>query len=216
MTTDDTSGTLPPGVNVRLILVRHGEPDEWARGKCYGKLDVSLSARGSEQARRAALWLARWPLAAVYTSPRRRAKESAEVIAAMHALDVRVEEGFCEIDFGEFEGLAYDEVAARYPQEYQAWMERPTEVTFPGGESFATMRERVERTAAQVRRAHSGESVALVTHGGVARIILAGALRMNASDIFRLAQSYAGVSVVDYYGETPVVRLVNHTGELLL
>jgi alpha-ribazole phosphatase len=213
---DDTNGTLPPGVTVRVIIVRHGEPVEWAHGKCYGKLDVSLSARGGEQVEQAASWLASWPLAAVYTSPRRRAKESATIIAARHALDVRVEEGFCEIDFGEFEGLTYDEVAARYPQEYRAWMERPTEVTFPGGESFASMRERVVMTAEQVRRAHVGEAVAVVTHGGVGRIILTEALRMSPSDIFRLGQSYAGVSVIDYYGETPLVRLVNRAGDLLL
>lgn len=212
----DSNRVLPPGVTVRLIIVRHGEPVEWAHGKCYGKLDVSLSARGGEQVEQSALWLAGWPLAAIYTSPRRRAIESAEIIAAKHALDVHVEEGFCEIDFGEFEGLTYDEVAARYPQEYQAWMERPTEVTFPGGESFTSMRERVVRAAVRVRRVHAGESVVIVTHGGVGRIILIEALRMNPSDIFRLGISYAGVSVVDYYPDYPVVRVINRTNDLLL
>ena len=204
---------LPPGVTVRLVLVRHGEPEAATRGRCYGKLDVPLSAGGREQVERAAERLRRSPLGAVYASPRRRARESAEIIAASCALDVRIEEGVCEINFGLFEGLTYDEIARRFPDEYRAWMERPTEIDFPGGESFARMRERVESSAAKLCAAHAGGAIAIVAHGGVNRIILAAALRMNASDIFRLEQSYAGVSVLDYYDQTPVVRCVNATSD---
>lgn len=205
---------LPPGVTVRLVLVRHGEPEAATRGRCYGKLDVPLSAGGREQVERAAARLSCLPLRAVYASPRLRARESAEIIAASRTLDVRIEEGVCEIDFGLFEGLTYDEIARGFPDEYRAWMERPTEVEFPGGESFARMRERVESSAAKLCAAHTGEALAIVAHGGVNRIILAAALHMNAPDIFRLEQSYAGVSVIDYYDQTPVVRCVNATSDL--
>lgn len=201
--------TLAPGVNVRLIIVRHGEPEASARGLCYGKLDVGLSEEGREQIKRTSRWLAHAPVAAIYASPRRRARESAEIIAAAHNRPVEVIDDLCEIDFGEFEGLTYDEVAVRYPLEYRAWMEHPTEVTFPGGESFAKMRERVMRATINVRKTHLAQTVAIVAHGGVGRIILAEALRMEASGIFRLDQSYAAVSIIDYYEEMPVVRFVN-------
>jgi alpha-ribazole phosphatase len=202
---------LAPGVSVRLILIRHGEPEASARGRCYGKLDLSLSDQGREQIRRAARWLEKMPLTVVYSSPRRRAYESAKVIALERQLDISVEAELCEIDFGELEGLTYDEVARRYPDEYRAWMERPTEITFPGGESFMTMRERVLRCAARIRASHSGQMVAVVTHGGVNRVVLADALGIAPRDIFRLDQSYAAISVIDYYDQTPVVRLVNYS-----
>lgn len=201
--------SLPPGVTARIVLVRHGEPDADARGKCYGKLDVRLAAQGREQITRVAARLRSFPLAAVYASPRQRARESAEIIAAAHNLAVWPEENFCEMDFGVFEGLTYDEVAQRYPQEYQQWMERPTEVTFPGGESFAIMCERVRCAAAKLRAAHTGEMIAIVSHGGVNRVLLAEALGIPAQHIFRLAQSYAGVSIIDHYDTVPVVQLVN-------
>ncbi len=203
---------LAPGVTCRLVLVRHGEPEVSAAGRCYGKLDVGLAERGREQVQRAARWLEPLPLHAIYASPRRRAYESAGILAAGRALDVRVEDQLCEIDFGEFEGLTYEEVERRYPNRYRLWMERPTEVTFPGGESFKMMRERVMRVTTNIRLALAGRIVALVTHGGVNRIILADALGMASKDIFRLGQSYAAVSMIDYYGNTPVVRLVNYSG----
>jgi alpha-ribazole phosphatase len=201
---------LPPGVTVRLMLVRHGEPEDAARGRCYGKLDVGLSDLGREHVRQTARWLERIPFIAIYASPRRRARESAEIIANQLLRDVYVEDRLCEIDFGEFEGMTYDEVAEHYPEEYLAWMNRPTEVIFPGGESFEQMRERVTCAAAQVRASYRGQTVILVTHGGVYRIILAEALRMESRDIFRLDQAYAAVSMIDYYDETPVIRLVNY------
>ncbi len=204
--------TLPRGVTVRLVLVRHGEPEDAARGRCYGKLDVGLSELGREQVRQTARWLEKIPIMAIYTSPRRRARESAAIIATQKRLaDVRVEDRLCEIDFGEFEGMTYDELAMHYPEEYLAWMNRPTEVIFPGGESFEQMRDRVTCATTQIRASHTAQTVVLVTHGGVNRIILAESLRMESRDIFRLDQTYAGISMIDYYDGTPLVRLVNYS-----
>jgi len=207
--TKATGDALAPGVTCRLVLVRHGEPA--ASGRCYGKLDVSLTERGREQIQRAARWLEPMPLHAIYASPSQRAYESARILAAGRGLDICVEDHLCEIDFGEFEGLTYKEIEQLYPSQYRLWMERPTEVTFPGGESFNTMQERVTRVTAIIRLAHGGHIVVLVTHGGVNRIILADALGMAPKNIFRLDQSYAAVSVIDYYGQTPIVRLVNYS-----
>ncbi len=201
---------LPPGVTGRLVLVRHGEPEDAAHGRCYGKLDIGLSERGREQITETARWLENTLVAAIYTSPRRRARESAAIIANQRLTDVHVEDRLCEIDFGKFEGMTYDEVAERYPEKYLAWMNRPTEVIFPGGESFEQMRERVTCAAAQILGSHTGQTIVLVTHGGVNRIILAEALRMESRDIFRLDQAYAAVSMIDYYNEMPVIRLVNY------
>lgn len=204
---------LATGVTHRLILVRHGEPEAYARGRCYGKLDVGLSNRGREQMRSVAQRLKKTRLSAVYSSPRQRAYESAKIIAAEHNLDVSTDPRLCEIDFGEFEGLTYDEAAERYPEEYRAWMEQPTEVTFPGGESFMALRERVRRCVECIYTSHSGQIVAVVSHGGVNRVILAEALHLESKYIFRVDQSYASVSIIDYYDQTPVVRLVNSYGE---
>lgn len=201
---------LAPGTT-RLIKVRHGEPDEAVRDRCYGRLDPGLSAVGREQMRRTWLFLKAQP-SAIYSSPLRRAIESASLRAAV-APAMTIEERLREINFGAFEGLTYREISAEYPDAYADWMAKPTEVTFPGGESFAAMVARVQNALERIRLTHAGETVAIVSHGGVNRIALAAALGLHPRCIFRLAQSYGGANVIDYIGDEPVVRVMNATYE---
>lgn len=203
---------LPPlGTGAtRLLLLRHGEPDETVRGRCYGRLDPGLSRRGGEQMRQAWLLLAEQSAAAMYTSPRRRAVEST-YLRSIDTPTATVDDRLREIDFGAFEGLTYEEIANRYPRTYDEWMTRPASVVFPDGESFPTMSARVRDALGQIRRAHSGETVAIVSHGGVNRVALSDALDLHPSRIFRVAQAYACVNVIDYVGDEAVVLVVNMT-----
>jgi broad specificity phosphatase PhoE len=205
---------LPPPTEgtTRLILLRHGEPDEAVHERCYGRLDPSLSSRGREQMRQT--WrLVNGELAAIYSSPRRRALESAKLREpAVPA--VTIDDRLREIDFGALEGLTYLDISLRYPKTYAEWMTRPTEVTFPGGKSFGGMNVRVRDALECFRRAHAGNTVAIVSHGGVNRIALAGALDLDPRRIFRLAQSYACLNVIDYVDDEPLLRVMNATSEL--
>ena len=192
-----------------LWLLRHPAPEAVVRGRCYGSLDVALSEGGMRQARAMTRMLSAEPLAAIYASPRKRCRQAAEMIAGGRARSVETMDAFRELDFGEFEGRTYEEIAASHPELYRQWMERPTEVQFPGGENFAAMRTRVLDGLRQVRTRHNGESVALVTHGGVARIMLADALGMQPADIFRIGQRYGAINAIQYYEDTCVVERMN-------
>jgi len=192
----------------RIWLVRHGEP-AGVRGRCYGKLDIGLSAVGRAQMERAAACLKAEPLEAIFASPRVRTMESARIVAAFHQCGCREDAGLSEIDFGDFEGLTYDEIAIRYPAIYRQWMESPTEVQFPHGESFAAMRVRVLRAFEAIRARHEDGTVAIVTHGGVIRIVLAWALEMPDRCLFRLAQDYAAMSLLSWVDGVPVVERMN-------
>lgn len=206
---------LPSGVTARIILVRHGEPVAEARGRCYGMLDVGLSEKGSHQIGQTAEWLAQFDIAAIYASPRSRAMNSAKIIARNCGLFVQPNENFAEINFGDFEGLTYEEVERLAPDVYQKWMDAPTTVEFPNGESFAQMQERVIREIQELRFRHEGEAFAVVSHGGVNRIALAHFLGIKHENIFRLEQSYAAANVIDFYGDFPVVRVMNWTTETI-
>lgn len=202
------SWQLPEGVTCRLVLVRHGEPDAAIRGRCYGRLDVSLSPRGRTQMRHTRRRLAGAPIAAFYSSPARRAVESARILASNRG-SVSTCDGLREIDFGHFEGLAYSEIAERFPRLYEQWMSAPTTVTFPGGEPFEDMVSRVRAALDAIRAAHPSQVVAAVSHGGVNRIALGSALGLDLSRMFVIDQGYASISVIDYFGTAPLVRLVN-------
>ena len=187
-----------------LVLVRHAEPEADARGRCYGSLDVVLSPAGEEQARRLVARLAAFACDAVVASPRARAVQTAEPFAASRGLTVAVDDALREIDFGSFEGRTYDEIERSEPQLFRQWMESPTTVRFPGGESYGDLRDRATRALDAIRRNH--ECAVVVTHGGV---ILAAWLELPEHAIFRLDHSYAGVTVVEWLGEEPVLRLLN-------
>jgi broad specificity phosphatase PhoE len=189
----------------RVVLVRHCEPEPDARGRCYGSLDFALSPAG----RAAAADVAVPPVDAVVSSPRRRARETAGPIAAASGVTVTVDERWRELDFGELEGLTYEEAERAHPELYERWMSTPTEVTFPGGESYALLRARVVAAVDELRAAHAGRTVCVVTHGGPIRAALAACLRMPDAAIFRLALDYGSVSIVDWLGDEPLVRGVN-------
>ena len=191
----------------RIVLVRHAEPEESAHGLCYGTLDVGLSENGRAHAERLASSLAGVPYDAVYASPRRRTIETAAPLAHARSLPTVVEEELREIDFGDFEGRRYDEIADTHPEVYRQWMEAPTTITFPGGESYEDLRRRALRALTRIRRAH--ECAVVVTHGGVVRAGLAEWLGLPREAIFRLDQRYCGITIVEWVGDTPILRLMN-------
>ena len=193
----------------RLLLIRHAQPDEDARGRCYGRLDIGLSARGQRRAQLLARTLDRIPLAAVYSSPSTRALDTAGPLATAHRLTPSVEDALREIDFGELEGRNYDEIKAGYPDLYRTWMETPTRVEFPGGESYTQLRERALAALEAIRARHPGELAAIVSHGGILRAVLADCLRMPDEAIFRLDQSYGALSIIDWLDDSALVRVVN-------
>jgi alpha-ribazole phosphatase/probable phosphoglycerate mutase len=190
-------------------LIRHAEPDASVRGRCYGSLDTGLSPAGREQAARLAERLIAEPFAALCSSPRRRAIETAEAIAAPHGLGVAVVPEFRELDFGDFEGRTYDDIAAAHPELYRQWMEAPTRVQFPHGESFARMRERVLGAYHALLAPHDGQTIGIVAHGGVVRIVLAGALGLPDANLFRIAQRYGALNHICYLDGYPSVELMN-------
>jgi alpha-ribazole phosphatase/probable phosphoglycerate mutase len=192
-----------------LWLLRHPEPEASASGRCYGSLDVKLSENGAGQARAVAAMLAGEPLDAIYTSPRLRCTQAANIVAGGRPCPVIALDALRELDFGEFEGRTYDEIAAHYPELYRQWMEDPTSVEFPSGESFVRMRTRVLAAMSDLLGRHAGECIAIVTHGGAARIILADCLGIPRENLFRIGQRYAGVNRIRYVDGFPIVELMN-------
>jgi alpha-ribazole phosphatase/probable phosphoglycerate mutase len=199
----------PANCGTVLWLIRHPEPDEAVRGTCYGSLDVPLSPHGIEHAQSIARWLASHRLDAVYTSPSKRCIDTARCIAVNRSCGVEPADGLRELDFGEFEGRRYDEIAELHPDLYRDWMEDPTRVQFPGGENFQEMATRVIAAAHALVSRHSGQQILFVSHGGPNRIILAEVLGVPSNNLFRIAQRYGAINCIRYNGNLPAVELMN-------
>src|SRR5262249_28752891 len=104
---------------------------------------------------------------------------------------------------------SYDEIQTRFPEMFQLWMEQPTAVRFPNGEDFPGMRRRVVNAVDMVVTRHSAKSIAVVTHAGVVRLLIAEALSIPDSRIFRLAQRYGALNRIDYSDHGAIVQLIN-------
>ena len=150
-----------------LLLVRHGETDWNADGRLQGHTDRPLSDFGRRQARQLAEELAEEKLDAIYASDLSRARETAEIVAARLGADVLPVRDLREIDVGEWEGLTWPEIEARYPEGARSWRERG--YGWESGESYEQLGERVVAALTQIAADHPEERVLVVGHGGTIR-----------------------------------------------
>ena len=201
----------------RFILVRHGQT-EWNRMERFrGRADVPLNAAGLAQAAAAGRRLAaEWPLTAVYSSPLSRAAATAEAIAAHFDLPVERLDGLADIDYGEWQGLTPDEARALWPAQVKAWYTAPHTVRPPGGESLADLRVRAMATIHTLASRHAGQTVALVSHTVVNRVILLAILGLGNDRFWRLRQDNGAINVFEAEGRDFVLVGMNDTCHLRL
>ncbi len=155
----------------RLCVVRHGETD-WNAGKrVQGQIDIPLSALGHAQARATGNALMGEGFAAIYSSDLVRARQTAEATAHLAHLPLQLSPGLRERHYGVFQGLTYEEAAARYPADYARHHARDPRFVPDGGESLLDLAARISNTCEDIVRRHTGEAVALFTHGGVLDIL---------------------------------------------
>jgi broad specificity phosphatase PhoE len=198
----------------RLFVVRHAET-LWTRERRFtGWHDVALSENGHAQAAAAAQALAAQAVAAVYASPLERARMSAETIAKPHRLDVRVDPAFREMGFGVWEGLTRDEVIARFPEPFATWRDSPERLTEHGGETVDAVGERVNAALDLLQRAHAGETVILVTHGVVIRLIVLRALGLGSERLWSVDASPAGITELEFAPGWVTVHRMNTVAHL--
>ncbi|WAX80350.1 bifunctional RNase H/acid phosphatase [Streptomyces sp. KMM 9044] len=215
-----SSGWAPAdmGPPATFVLLRHGEtpltPQKRFSGS--GGNDPSLSDVGREQAGRTAAALARrGTIQAVVASPLARTRETAGVVAARLGLEVAVDDGLRETDFGAWEGLTFAEVRERHPDDLNAWLSSPDAEPTGGGESFAATATRIAAARDRLVAAYAGRTVLLVTHVTPIKTLVRLALGAPPEALFRMELSAASLTAVAYYADgNASVRLFNETSHL--
>ncbi|MER7640792.1 bifunctional RNase H/acid phosphatase [Streptomyces sp. NPDC126522] len=206
------------GTPATFVLLRHGEtpltPQKRFSGS--GGTNPSLSTTGKDQARRAATALAaRGTIQHIIASPLTRTRETAAAVAERLGLDVTIEEGLRETDFGAWEGLTFGEVRERYPEDLTTWLADPTAQPTGGGESFEDTATRIAATRDKLTATYAGRTVLLVTHVTPIKTFVQLALGAPPESLFRMELSAASISAVAYYADgNASVRLFNDTSHL--
>ncbi len=151
-----------------LYLVRHGEnPANITHEFSYRLVDYSLTPKGILQAEQTAQFLKHTPLDAIYSSPLKRAYETAQIIAAPHKLPVMAIEGFREVNVGDLELMPPDAASWRLHDQIVAqWVDGKPETSFPGGENFLELTERTRQALLEATRGRENQRIVIAAHGG--------------------------------------------------
>jgi len=183
----------------RLYLVRHGATQLSAENRFAGAVGVELSDEGREQVKRLARRLADERIAAAYTSPLSRTRETAQLLVAPHRLELRPRDGLREISHGRWEGLSRAEVEQRFGDEYAAWEQDPFTFAPQGGESGLGVLSRALPVIREIVLAHPDETVLVVSHKATLRLLMSSLLGFDPRGYRdRLDQSPACLNVLDF------------------
>lgn len=196
-------------VPTKIVLIRHGETAWNQEGRVQGLTDTSLNDTGVRQAESLALALKEERLNAIYSSPLRRALDTARVIAEQHGLQVQVEDDLREMDVGDMDGLTYKELRERYADFMKEWSENVSTLKMPGGEHISELQERAWQTIQDIVSKHPGATVAVVSHNFVIQSIICKALDLTLTNFRRLRQDLASMSVLEFGERGPVLLSLN-------
>ena len=188
-----------------IILIRHGETD-WNRvRRMQGHIDIALNNHGRQQARALALALAVEKPDVIYASDLQRARDTAQAVADVHAMEVVIDHALRERCYGAFEGLMYDEISHHFPAAFEQWRARDPHARFPAGERDAeTAHEFYARSVNAVTTLalrHNGEKILILTHGGVLDCLYRAAHGMSISAERAVEMKNAAINRLQWDGQ---------------
>ena len=193
-----------------LYLIRHGETEQNKSGVLMGSTDTPLNEQGRQQALLLHQRTNALDIDAIYSSPLARAVETASLVFGSQARIV-TDSGLQEYHFGDWEGLHFSTIAQTYPEIWRAWLTDWEQTHIPGAEAFPAFVHRVTTVTQEIVRQHPGQRVAVVSHGGCIRSILAHLFCESvAKGYWKFKVDNATLSEVEFMGELPILIRFNY------
>lgn len=194
----------------RLYLCRHGEVNGDGKRRYNGHRDVDITPTGVRQMERLRERLKDASLTTIYSSDLIRTVKGAEIIGEHHGVPKVKRPEFKERGVGLWEGMSFEDIERTYPQDWNAWLNDVVHFIPPGGESVEAVADRVLPALYEELEKNMGGEIVLLGHGGVNRIILSDAMKLDMKNIFRIEQAYGALNIIDYYDDgMSVVKLLN-------
>jgi alpha-ribazole phosphatase len=196
---------------MKLLLIRHGQTNWNLEQRFQGQSDIPLNETGRKQAQALADRLSAEPFDAVYSSDLQRATETAKIICAsqIHS-DARLR----EVNFGDWEGLIYDEIKAKYPEPLAAWEADIFKNAPPHGETLEGLAVRVQSMLDELRKKNDDQNILIVAHGGVLQTLICIALKLPPTMYWQFHLSTASLSEVAFYPAGAILNSLNDTSHL--
>lgn len=198
----------------RIILIRHGLTEWNNAGRYQGQSNTELSKDGYEQAQLLAENFPIEKVDCIYSSDLKRAFATAEMIARKFTLEVIPDKAFRELDFGDWEGLTYEEINKQWPEEIANFFGAPEKLSIPNGETFIQAAERSVNRLKEIIAENHGKIVVVAAHGAVIRSMLATLMHIPLHYLWSLRQDNTAVNVLRFDGDYVMVETINNTAHL--
>ena len=194
----------------KIYLIRHGQTAA-NNGKMFqGSMDNSLNVLGLAQAEKLGEYFRQLKVDAIYSSPMLRARMTAAAIATKKNMAYRTVDGLQEANFGQWEGMTFDEIYKRWPEQMDKFFTQPASWEPPGGESFPVVQKRALTAFQQILdRTEEGQTVAIVSHGGIIRVQLCHILGMPLDNMWRLSAHNVSVTSLSEWDGNYIVDTIN-------
>ncbi len=194
----------------RLYLIRHGQVEGHEERRYNGHADVALTDLGVEQYHQLKDRLADTHISACYSSNLTRCRIGAGIICGQFGIEPVHRPELREVNIGIWEGLTWQEIQSRWPEEWQARLNDLVNYRVPQGENLLDVESRLMPVVREILERHRGQEILLVGHGGVNRIILLAAIGAPLASMFNVEQNYGCLNMIDYYGDgRATVKLLN-------
>ncbi len=198
----------------RLLLVRHGDTELNSNRRFQGYSNVELNADGCWQAKKLRDRLAAEKMDVIYSSDLRRALATAQTVASRHQLEVAPCAELREVNFGNLEGLTYDEIGRLYPEVAKLWEARSRRLKFPGGESLSEFYKRVGKFLGRLEKLAPEQTILIVAHSGPLRILMCYLLGIELWHWRQFRLDVTSLSIVETYPGIAVMSLLNDISHL--
>jgi broad specificity phosphatase PhoE len=201
-------------VMTSIYLVRHGQT-AWNKEEIFrGRTDVPLDETGLRQAELVGQYFKGMEIHAIYSSPLSRAWQTAQKIAQFHNLQVEPLEGIVDMSFGNWEGHPHQEIRKIDSETYRQWVESPQLVKLPGGEGLDDVRMRAMTALGEVIRKHQDQTIILVSHRVVCKVLICAILGLDNSHFWQIAQDTTAINLIQYKNGKYILSLMNETCHL--
>jgi len=202
-------------MNSLLFLIRHGETAWNNEGIFRGQSDVPLNERGLQQAKATADYLKSVDFAAVYCSPLSRARQTADAICLDRVIKPAPVNAFTDISFGPWEGKSFSELETLYPEKIKTWRETPEKHKLPDAETLSEAMSRSFSIMGQLARENQGQSIAIVSHRVILKLLILAALRLDSKGFWKIKQDNCCINILEFDDKKGfVVAKINETCHL--
>ncbi len=197
-----------------IILIRHGET-AWNREKRFrGSYDVPLNDNGRAQARLCNDMLNSRKIDAVYSSPLSRTRETAELAIGRSDIQIQDEQGFIDIDYGDWTGNTEEEVKNKWPREFEKWKSKPESLRIPGGNTLEEVYNNGFNAMEAVALKHPGQTIAIFSHRVVNKLLVLGALGLGLDRFPFIIQDNCCINEFERIEQGYLIRSLNDVSHM--